>query len=261
MNIRVKTAAAGRGLGWISDGLGFFTRNPLGWIAAMIVVFIIMLVIGVMPIGSLLLYFLYPVFIGGFMIGCKAHMEGQQFEFQHAFAGFSSAYLVRLLIYGLIYTILNILLIIVLLVLMFFMLGGLEFFQEIQNMQPEDVTKYASQLGIVALVASLLFLPLLMASWFAPALLVHTECKPVEALLLSLKACIYNVPAFTLYGIALLVLSVLAAIPLGLGYLMLTPVILASIYLAYLDCFEYDADDSPKQVIASTDSGVANGPD
>ncbi len=261
MNIKVKTAAAGRGLGWISDGLGFFTRNPLGWIAAMIVVFIVMLVIGLIPIGSLLLYCLYPVFIGGFMLGCKAHMEGQQFEFQHAFAGFSSEYLVRLIIYGVIYAILNILLLVVLVVLMFFMLGGLEFFQEIQNMQPEDITQYASQLGIVAIVASLLFLPLLMASWFAPALLVNTDCKPVEALFLSLKACIYNVPAFTLYGIALIVLSILAAIPLGLGYLILTPVILASIYLAYLDCFECEADDSPKQVIAPTDTGVAHGPD
>ena len=42
---------------------------------------------------------------------------------------------------------------------------------------------------------------------------------------------------FTLYSLVLLVLAVIAAIPLGLGFLVLIPVAIASIYAAYRDIF------------------------
>lgn len=237
MNIQIRTASFGRGLGWLTDGLGYFTKNPLGWIAAMIVVFIIMIVIGVVPLGSLLLYISYPVFVGGFMLGCKAHDAGQQFEFQHAFAGFSAEYLKRLLLFGVFYAILNLMMLVVIMVLLFVLLGGLEFFQQLQTMQPEDLGQFASELTIILLVASLLFLPLIMVSWFVPVLLVNTDCNPVQAMLLSFKACLYNVPVFTLYGIVVFLLGILATIPLGLGFLILMPVMFASVHLAFLDCF------------------------
>ena len=253
MNIQIRTAPFGRGLGWITDGLAYFTKNPLGWIAAMIVVFLIMIVIGVIPLGGLLSYVIWPIFTGGLMLGCKAHAEGQQFEFQHAFAGFSAPYVKRLLLLGVILTVLNMILLIILMAVIFIALGGMDFLQQLQNMQPEDIAKYMADLSVLLLVASLLYLPILMCTWFAPALLVNTKCGTVQAMLLSFRACLYNVPAFTLYGIVIFVLGILATIPLGLGFLILLPVFNASVYQAYLDCFaELPATEGPAQV--STDS-------
>ena len=54
---------------------------------------------------------------------------------------------------------------------------------------------------------------------------------------LSFKTCLYNIPAFTLYGIIVMVLGILAAIPLGLGYLILFPVLTGSVFSSYRDCF------------------------
>ncbi|MEQ8428185.1 MAG: BPSS1780 family membrane protein [Gammaproteobacteria bacterium] len=251
MNIQIRTASFGRGLGWLTDGLGYFTKNPLGWIAAMIVVFIIMIVIGVIPLGSLLLYIVYPVFVGGFMLGCKAHAAGQQFEFQHAFAGFSADYLKRLLLFGVFYAILNLMMLVVIMLLLFVLLGGLDFFQQMQTVQPGDLGQFATELSLIVLIASLLFLPLIMLSWFAPALLVNTDCSPAQAMLLSFKACLYNIPAFTLYGVVIILLGILATIPLGLGFLILMPVMLASVHLAFLDCFTV-ADSSGPAELAQT---------
>jgi uncharacterized membrane protein len=42
---------------------------------------------------------------------------------------------------------------------------------------------------------------------------------------------------FLLYGIVMIVLAILASIPLGLGLLVLIPVMLASMYTAYRDIY------------------------
>ena len=42
---------------------------------------------------------------------------------------------------------------------------------------------------------------------------------------------------FLIYSIVLLVLGIVAAIPLGLGWLVLGPVAIASVYVAYRDIY------------------------
>ena len=72
-------------------------------------------------------------------------------------------------------------------------------------------------------------------------------------MLLSFKACLYNVPAFTLYGVVFFVLGILATIPLGLGFLVLMPVLAASVYVAYLDCFDMADMPVPVEIPQSTE--------
>ena len=52
--------------------------------------------------------------------------------------------------------------------------------------------------------------------------------------------CLKNFVPFLLYGVVLLVLCFVAAIPLGLGFLVLGPVAIASIYAGYRDIFAAD---------------------
>jgi uncharacterized membrane protein len=97
----------------------------------------------------------------------------------------------------------------------------------------------AAMLIALLLVAGL-SMPLYMATWFAPALIVLQDLSVGAALKASFFACLRNWLPFLVYGLALMVLGVVAAIPAGLGYLVLIPVLTASVYTAYLDIFRVD---------------------
>jgi uncharacterized membrane protein len=90
---------------------------------------------------------------------------------------------------------------------------------------------------LAACVALLLFVPLLMALWFAPALVMLDQVSAGDAMKSSLAASVRNWLPFTVYGLLSLVLLVVAAIPLMLGYLILIPVMLGSMYASYRDIF------------------------
>jgi uncharacterized membrane protein len=76
-----------------------------------------------------------------------------------------------------------------------------------------------------------------MALWFAPALVVLRELPPIQALKQSFRGCLKNIVPFLVYGLVAMVLTVLAAIPFGLGLLVMMPVIMASVYVAYGEIF------------------------
>jgi uncharacterized membrane protein len=76
-----------------------------------------------------------------------------------------------------------------------------------------------------------------MATWFAPALIVLHDVAPTAAFKASFYACLRNWIPFLVYSVVLLVLFLVAAIPAGLGFLVLIPVLVASVYTAYRDIF------------------------
>jgi uncharacterized membrane protein len=86
-------------------------------------------------------------------------------------------------------------------------------------------------------VGLLFAIPLLMAFWFAPALIVLRGDEPLAAMTTSFRACLRNVPPFLIYGLLGLVFMILACIPLFLGLVVLIPVALATLYTSYKDVF------------------------
>jgi uncharacterized membrane protein len=90
---------------------------------------------------------------------------------------------------------------------------------------------------LAILVVLALAVPLYMALWFAPSLIVFNNLKPVDAMKTSFFACLKNFMPFLLYGVIMLVLCFIAAIPFALGFLVLGPVAIASIYASYRDVF------------------------
>ncbi len=249
MSLFIQSASIGRGYSWIAEALPYFTRNPLGWITAIIVFFLISMVIGLIPLGTFVLNIFYPVVIGGFMLGCKAHKEGDLFEFQHIFSGFKEPYFKRLVLLGVIYTIVTLIAIILMAILAFVMLGGFDFFQQLEQAQVEDVLTYTQEFMFLTLIAITLFTPCIMAIWFAPAIVISSEETTVSAMLMSFNACLKNILPFTLYGIVAFILLILASIPLMLGHLVLLPVLSASVYVAFLDCIKIDTSNDPTQLL------------
>ncbi|MGB4674999.1 MAG: BPSS1780 family membrane protein [Azovibrio sp.] len=87
------------------------------------------------------------------------------------------------------------------------------------------------------LLAVILFLPLAMALWFAPALVLLQGMAPVPAIKASVSACLKNWLAFLVFGLLLSLLSFFATLPLGLGFLILIPVLSGALYASYRDIF------------------------
>ena len=91
---------------------------------------------------------------------------------------------------------------------------------------------------LLAMFVSLaLTVPLFMGVWFAPALVLFNNMHPVDAIKASFNACLKNVVPFLVFWVITLVLIFFAALPVGLGFLVLIPVLAGSVYASYRDIF------------------------
>lgn len=225
---------AGRGWEWIAEGFALFKKQPGIWILILIVWLACTLLISLVPIiGGLANLLLMQVFMGGVMLGCRALDNGESFEVGCVFAGFqrNTSDLVVLGLLALVgWTIAFIPALLI--------MGGGAFMAMLHGGgHLANIGALGLTFMLAALVSLALALPVYMALWFAPALIVFNNLKPVDAMKASFLACLRNMVPFLLYGIILLVLCMVASIPLGLGFLVLGPVAIASIYAGYRDIF------------------------
>ncbi|MGH8800101.1 MAG: BPSS1780 family membrane protein [Casimicrobiaceae bacterium] len=235
---------AGRGAAWWSEAWRLFTPAAGVWIVIVIVAFILNIVLALIPLlGHVAGQLLFPIFAGGLMLGCRAIDRGEPLTVAHLFAGFGNR-LGPLFIVGLIYTAIAVAIILVVfgLLVVFF---GAAIVGHLWHMQHLDPFAIGSILGdmlvtalVIALIFLLLYLPLLMAVWFAPALVVLRGVDPLEAMRLSFNGSLRNVVPFLIYGLIGLGLAIVATIPLGLGWLVLGPVTITSLYASYCDIYE-----------------------
>jgi len=223
---------AGRGWTWIADGFGLFTKAPGMWIALVIVLFVILLVLAFIPLlGAVATFLLMPLFLGGLMLGCRALQGDGELEFSHLFAGFKehTANLIVLGAFAIGGTFIVMLPVIAI-------VGAGAFFGAMRG-DAAGMVAIGGSFLLAWLVAMALSIPVYMALWFAPALVVLRGIAPVAAVKESFFGCLKNMVPFLIYGIVMLVLGIVAAIPLGLGWLVLGPVAVASIYVAYRDIY------------------------
>jgi uncharacterized membrane protein len=112
-----------------------------------------------------------------------------------------------------------------------------------QSQNPAEMTpEQAEHIVATALPAmalgTLLLTPLLMATWFAPALALFERFPPGRALWWSLWACWSNWRPLLIYSTILGLAGMVALmIPFGLGMLVFLPWTLTSTYAAYQDIF------------------------
>jgi hypothetical protein len=228
------------GLQWVFDGFQFFRRNVLGWIVLVLTLFIIGLALAfVHLIGQLLFYLLSPVFLAGVMEACRAQKSGEELELAHLFAGFrkNTTPLVTL---GGVYLVGQIVILGVML-----MTGGdaiyKVFFETADEREIEEAVAAMGHMTLPVLLGLGLSIPLMMALWFSPLLVMFHDMLPVPALFTSFNACLANIAPFLLYGVILFIAALAAIIPFGLGLLILVPTLFGSIYASYLDVFSVEA--------------------
>ena len=223
---------AGAGVTWIGEGWRLFARAPLMWVISIFVLLVITIVIGIVPIiGTLAMQVAQPVFLAGYVIACRSLETGGDFELEHLFAGFKKNF-ASLLIVGLIFLAGSIALFLV-----FAAFAGFGILMAYISGSVADVypALMASGMSILigTLVALALSVPLLMAYWFAPALVMMHDMAPWAAMKTSFRGCLRNIVPFIVYGFIMIVLCFVAMIPLFLGLLVWIPVAVGSTYAAY----------------------------
>jgi uncharacterized membrane protein len=231
----------GHGLEWWGSGWRLFAASPWIWIAITVVFVLILCLLAVIPIvGQIASSLLYPVFGAGVLVGARALDRGEPLTVGHLFSCFNDK-AIPLVVVAILYFA-GWLLIWTLAVVL---LAGLVGFGTLAALFSGDPSEAAMALVsafglgslVVVLLGALLGVPLLMAYWFASALVVFRGSEPWAAMKSSFAACLRNVPPFLVYGLLGIVFAIVASIPLGLGWLVLAPVYAATLYTSYKDIF------------------------
>ena len=234
---------ASHGWHWIKDGFAYFMASPGIWIASIIIMVIIMFLLAFIPIlGSFLSNFLTTIFTAGLMLGCSAIDKGEPLDINHLFAGFKKN-TGNLVLVSLLYMVGMIVIMLIIGLILVLTGGATGMFAEMAaNAQggaasPEQIQAMMGVGGIAMLVGLAAMIPLAMAYYFAPVLIIKHNLGPMEAMKLSFRGCLKNMIPFLVYGIIMLILAIVASLPVFLGWLVLGPVFIASLYAAYKDIF------------------------
>jgi uncharacterized membrane protein len=230
-----RSVNAGRGIGWWTDAWALFTKNIGMWIAFSLMLLFIFIALAFLPlIGMLAVSLLTPVFIGGWMMAARKLQAGGALEIGDLFGGFKER-LTPLIVLGAMLVGATLLIILVMGLLGF---GAAMGMMSGRTHDGAGGMMAAAGAGMLALLVGLVLgFVIAIAFWFAPALVVFNNVPPVDALKASVAASLKNIGPFLLYGLLYIVAAVVASIPFGLGWLMLVPVLLLTVYVSYVDVF------------------------
>lgn len=174
-----------------------------------------------------------PLIVAGFMRAFRTIDDGDDPELPQLLAGFQANAL-PLAIVGAIY-------LAILIVILFLMKQlGVDYEALLDSLQqgarPEDIAGQLEGKLPLLLLGTALVIPAIAATWYAPALIVFGNAQPLQAMTLSLKACLRNWAALLVNGLAMIPVLLLALIPL-FGMMVVVPVMLGTAYLGYQAMF------------------------
>lgn len=226
-----RIVAAGNAFAWLREGWALFAAYPGPWIALTVVLLVFVLGVLIVPlVGKLAVNLLTPLLAAGMLLAGEKASRGDRPEIADLFAGMKRQ-TSELAMLGVLYMAA---LLIVLAVV--FVLGGASVWSFAMG-SPLGIGLAFGGIIFALLLSLALALPIAMAIWFAPALVVFNKMAPRAALTASFYACLKNPLALLVYGIIILVLLFFAALPVMLGFLVLLPVIAGSLYASYRDIF------------------------
>ena len=240
--VSARTVAAGNGAAWWSEAWRLFVPSAGVWVLVVVLIFALSIVLTLIPVvGHVASQVLFPILMGGLMLGCRSIDRGEPLTVNHLFAGFSDR-AGPLLILGLLYTGIAIAIFLAVAGILLVLFGTAVLTQLFRLTDPFAATAVLGSILLAVMVGMLLFLllylPLVMAIWFAPALVVLRGLDPWTAMKMSFSGCLKNVLPFLIYGLIGIVLAVVATIPLALGWLVVGPLSIASMYTSYCDIYE-----------------------
>lgn len=238
-----RRVAAAQGFQWVAAGFRLYRRTPLLLSAAFGVLFGVVMALGLIPvIGGSLSELASPLMVAGFMAAYRALDDGRELELPHFLAGVQGP-AIPLMTVGAV-QLLGTLLIGQVMLAMGFDPEALMAAAQSQK-DPAEMQAILNQSMPAVGTGLVLFTPLIMATWFAPALVLFGGARPATALGVSFRAVARNWAAMLLNGLALGgVLFLAALVPLMLGLLVAMPVLFGSLYASYQAIFAVWADEA-----------------
>ncbi|MES1981303.1 MAG: BPSS1780 family membrane protein [Pseudomonadota bacterium] len=252
--MEARKVSSGYGWMWIKQGYWLFKKSPVLWIVLTALCVVGMFALNMIPLlGDPLSTLVFPGLLAGLMLGCHALAKGEQLELPHLFSGFKQ-HAHKLITLGGINLVGQLLILGVVKVT-----GGSALVDVMVSGNPADEAVLRQALagtGFAVALGATLFTMLLMAMQFAPMLVVFRKITPVAAMRASLRACLLNFMPLTVYGLLLLPFGVCATLPWMMGWPLLLPVIVCSLYAIYRDLFPMEEDMVPPAAEAApvTDS-------
>jgi uncharacterized membrane protein len=233
-----RRVGAGHGVEWWSRAWQLlFQKGAAGvWIAMNLIAFVIGLVLHFVPfVGWIAGQMAVFVFAGGLMLAARKTEQGTVPSVGDLFAGFGPP--LGSLVFGAVLVFVGSLVIFGAITMAgaSALLAGMLGFA---SGHPGSLVGLGATSLLLLLVALLLFIPLSLAWWLAPALIVLRQQQPFEALKTSLAAGWANLGAVAVCGLLGIAFAIIASIPLMLGWLVLGPLIALMTYAAYRDLFE-----------------------
>lgn len=217
---------------WLGRGCSLFVAEPAQWLLVTLVLMLVMMGLSIIPlIGALAAMLLTPAFVAGMLCAAQHVDDEKDPGFDDLFAGFSQK-LGSLIILGALYVVAQLFIVLI----MFAVIGG----GVLGGVLRGDMAGVSLALGGTltgVLLAPILFIPLCMAMWFAPALVFFEDAPPVAAIKASFEACWKNILPFIVYGLLMFMASIVAALPFMLGFLVFLPVLFGSMLASYRDIF------------------------
>jgi hypothetical protein len=237
--LTISRPPAAAGMVWIKEGWRLFMLAPIPWTGMTALVFLVLMAVGMVPVvGVLAVHVLSPFIVAGYLAASRGGSAGEPVSFIYLGAGWHQGRH-NLLLIGVAYMLATLLIF----HLVKLLTGGDMESLLIQAQNPAALTpEQAEHILATALPAmglgSLLFAPLLMATWFAPGLVLFEGFPAGRSMWWSLWACWVNWRPILLYSLILALAGMVALlIPFGLGLLVFLPWTLTSTYAAYQDIF------------------------
>lgn len=236
--LTVARPAAAEGVAWFRESWRLFRQAPVPWMGMTALAFLVMLLVG-SYVHQTIVELLSPFMVAGFMSASHAALRGEPVTFLHLGTGFRRG-AAALLGIGVIYLAGT-------LALDFLARqisgSGIEQLMALARQDPASIDPEQARLALEqalpgVLTVLVLLTPLLMATWFAPALVLFDGFGAFNSLWWSLWACVVNWRPMTMYVAVFVPIGLLAVlIPFGLGLLVFLPLFLIATYLAYRSMF------------------------
>ena len=217
--------AASAGWQWITQGWYLFTRKPGMWVLLALILAVIYILLSWIPLlGPIAAAVLAPALFGGLVHGARELDAGRNLESAHIFQAIrDSSRTGPMLALGMVPLAASVLMTLFTVV----MLTGAE------GLNPVSGLLYAVIAVGVALATAALLL-------FAIPRVLLGQAVPFDAIQQSAVAVRDNLGAFLVLIAVYAVLSIIAAIPFGLGFLIVLPVMAGAVHAAHREIFGDD---------------------
>ena len=223
---------AGACFDWLRQGWAMFLVNPGIWIGTTVLLLIILMAISIVPLfGQIAAHLLVPLFGAGMFKICRRLSTGEEPQISDLFVGFQHQ-AGQLVMVGVFFAI------------GIFGIAFMAFMLVSGGLLGGGITGKVAGFGITVgsmmlagLLVVVLSVPVIMATWFAPALVYFHDMQPLAAMKASFAAGARNWLAMVIFGIFLVVALFFAMLPVGMGLLLLLPVFSGAVYSSYRDIF------------------------